>query len=166
MKTIYSEKLPRILKNKKKLEKELNVKITNRGKEIYIKGKAEDEYIADQVITALNFGFLFQAAIAIKKQELMFEIINIKDYAKTNNFKRIRARIIGKSGKTLKTLCELTDCFIELNENQLGIIGKPEHMKITQEAIINLIKGSKQTNVYKFLEKHQLEPILDLGLKK
>ena len=33
MKTILSEKLPRILKNKKRLEERLNIKITNRGKE-------------------------------------------------------------------------------------------------------------------------------------
>ena len=166
MKIIYSEKLPRILKNKKKLEKNLNIQITNRGKEVSIHGKPEDEYIAEKVIDALNFGFPFSDAIAIKKEDLMFERINIKNHTKKADLKRIRARIIGKGGKTLQTLCQLTKCFFEMKDNEVGIIGLPEHMENAQEAVISIIKGSKQANVYAHLEKHQLKPILDLGLKK
>ena len=166
MKTIYSEKVPRILKNKKRLEKELNVKITNRGKEVSIKGEPEDEYIAEKVLDAINFGFPFSDALLIKKEDFMFEIINIKDHTKRKDLERIRARIIGKGGKTLKTLCKLTKCFFEIKDNEVGIIGPPEYIENAQESIISIIKGSKQTNVYSFLEKHQVKPVLDLGLKK
>ena len=110
MKTILSEKLPRILKNKKRLEEKLNVKITNRGKEVSIRGKPSDEYIAEKVIDALNFGFPFSVAILIKEEDFIFEIINIKDYTKRHDLETVRARIIGKKGKTLKTLCGLTKC--------------------------------------------------------
>ena len=55
MKKIISEKLPRILKNKKRLEKELLVKITNRGKEVFIDGDPEEEYYAEKVIESLEF---------------------------------------------------------------------------------------------------------------
>ena len=165
MKIIYSEKLPRILKSRKKLEKELNIQITNRGKEVSIYGKPEDEYIAEKVIDALNFGFPFSDAIAIKKEDLMLEIINIKDHTKRKDLERIRARIIGKGGKTLQTLCQLTKCCFEMKDNEIGIIGLPEYMENAQEAVISIIKGSKQANVYAHLEKHQLKPVLDLGLK-
>ena len=50
MKTLISEKIARILKNKKRLEKELNVKITNSGKEVSVSGDSVDEYIAEKVI--------------------------------------------------------------------------------------------------------------------
>ncbi len=165
MKIIIAEKLPRILKSKKKLETDLNVSITNRGKEVSIKGDPQDEYIAEKVIDAINFGFPFQDALSIKKEELMFERINIKDHTKRKDLERIRARIIGKGGKTLKTLCTLTRCFFEIKDNEVGIIGPPEYIKNAQEAIISIIKGSKQTNVYSFLEKRQVKPIIDLGLK-
>lgn len=166
MKTILSEKLPRILKNKKKLEVKLKIKITNRGKEIQINGKPEDEYIAEKVIDALNFGFPFSAAISIKDEDMEFEILNIKDYTSRKDLNRVRARIIGKGGKTLKTLSQLTKCHLEIKDNQIGVIGSPEIIKNAQEAIISIIKGSKQSNVYSYLEKHQPEPVLDLGLKK
>ena len=165
MKTILSEKLPRILKNKARLEKKLNIKISNRGKEVQIDGKPEDEYIAEKVIDAINFGFPFSSAIAIKEEDLEFEILNIKDYTTRKDLDRVRARMIGKGGKTLKTLCELTKCFFEIKDNFIGIIGPPECIENAQESVISLIKGAKQANVYTHLEKNQPKPILDLGLK-
>ena len=166
MKKILSEKLPRILKNKKRLEKLLDIKITNRGKEISIQGEPEDEYVAEKVIDALNFGFPFYTAILIKKEDFIFEIINIKDYTKRHDLERIRARIIGKNGKTLKILNQLTNCYFELKDNYIGIIGSPEDLKSGQEAVTSIIKGAKQSNVYGFLKKNKTKPILDLGLKE
>ena len=166
MKTILSEKLPRILKNKKRLENKLNIKISNRGKEVQINGKPEEEYIAEKVIDALNFGFPFSVAISIKEESLEFEILNIKDHTTRKDLERIRARIIGKGGKTLKTLNQLTKCNFELKDNFVGIIGAPELIENAQESVISIIKGSKQSNVYSHLEKNQLKPVIDLGLKK
>ena len=165
MKKIISDKLPRILKNKKKLQEKLNVKITNRGKEIYLKGNAADEYIAELVIDALNFGFEYNAAIMIKEENFTFERLHIKDYTKRNDLERVRGRIIGKQGKTLKTLEQLTKCFIGLKDNEVGIIGPAENIENAQNAITSIIRGSKQSNVYSFLEKHQIKPAIDLGLK-
>lgn len=165
MKTIISDKLPRIIKLRKKLEKDLDVKITNRGKEIFIKGEPEDEYIAEKVLDALNFGFAFQTAILIKKQDFILEILNIKDYTKRQDLRIVRARIIGTQGKTLKTLSNLANSHFELKDNYVGIIAPPENLENAQEAIISIIKGAKQTNVYGFLEKHKVKDVGDLGLK-
>jgi ribosomal RNA assembly protein len=165
MKKIICDKLSRILKNKQRLEKALKVKITNRGTEIYIDGEAEAEYIAEKVIEALNFGFPYSTALLLRDGENLFEILNIKDYTTRKDLARIRARIIGTKGKTLKTLCQLTKCYFELKDNFIGIIGDPEYIKNAQDSIIHLIKGAKQANVYAYLEKHQPKPELDLGLK-
>lgn len=165
METIYCEKIPRIIKNKKRLEEKLNVKIKNRGKEVTIEGKPEDEYIAEKVIDALNFGFPFSIALRIKDENNTFEIMNIKDYTKRKDLKRIRARIIGKGGRSLATFHQLTKCNFELKDNSVGIIGNPEYIENAQEAITSLIKGSKHANVYSHLEKHQIKPVVDLGLK-
>lgn len=165
MTRLIVDKLPRIIKSKKKLEQILNVKITNRGKEVTITGKPEEEYTAEKVIEAINFGFRFSIAILIKEQGHIFEILNIKDHTRRKDLESIRARIIGKKGKTLQTLSNLTQCVFELKDNNVGIIGDPEHIENAQEAVIFIIKGSKQTNVYAHLEKHQIKPVKDLGLK-
>jgi len=166
MEIIYSENPLKILKNKKKLEKDLKIDISNRGKEIIIKGDPENEYYVRKIIEALNFGFSFSKAILMHEKEFVFESINIKDYTKRNDLERIRARIIGTKGKTLKTLSQLTDCFLEIKDNEIGIIGNPENIQNAQKAIISLIRGSKQSNVYKYLEKHHPKEVIDLGLKE
>ena len=97
---------------------------------------------------------------------MIFEIINIKEHTNRQDFSRVRARIIGRRGKTLKTLCQLTKCYFELKDNNIGIIGYPEFIKNAQEAVISIIRGSKQSNVYKFLEKNQIGSVVDLGLKE
>lgn len=166
MKTIFSEKIIRIIKNRKRLEKILDIKIMNKGKEIFLKGDPENEYIAEKVIDALTFGFPFSIAISIKEQDFLFEIINIKDHTKKKNLERIRARIIGTKGKTLQTLHQLTKCYFELKDNQMGIIGSPENIESSQQAIISIIQGAKQSNVYNFLERYRVKEIIDLGLKE
>ncbi len=166
MKTLLIDKVPRITKNKKRLEKILKVKITNRGKEVNISGKPEDEFIAEKVIDALNLGFPFSVAILIKEEDFVFETIHIKDHTTRKDLERIRARIIGKKGKALQTLSQLTKCYFELKDNKIGIVGDAENIENAQEAIILIIKGSKHSNVYAHLEKHQVKPVIDLGLKR
>jgi ribosomal RNA assembly protein len=166
MKTIICGKIARIIKSRKKLEEKLGVKITNRGKEVTINGNPEEEYTAEKVIQALEFGFPFSVTMMIRENGYMFEVLNIKDYTKRKDLKRIRARIIGKEGKTLKTLSSLTKCYFELKDNTVGIVGDPEHIENAQNSIISIIKGAKQTNVYSHLEKHQVKRVEDLGLKE
>lgn len=165
MKTIISDKLPRILKNKKRLQKSLEIEITNRGKEVQISGTPENEFVAEKVIEAINFGFPISTAISIKEENLEFEIINIKNHTKRKDLGSIKARIIGKGGKALKTLSNLTNCGFEIKDNFVGIVGSPELLKNAQEATISIIKGTKHGNVYAHLEKNRPEPIYDLGLK-
>jgi len=166
MKKIISDKIARILKNKSNIEKELEVKISVSENEVNLEGKPEDEFVAEQVIDAINLGFPYDIAFLIKKEDYFFEKLNIKDYTNKKDLKSVRARIIGKNGKTLKLLSELSECYLELKDNTVGIIGPPECIPLTQNAVICLIQGSKQANIYAMLEKNKPEPIIDLGLKE
>jgi ribosomal RNA assembly protein len=166
MRKILSERPGLIIKNKKQLMEALSIDITSRGKEIYIKGSPENEYFGEKVLDAINFGFSISTALLIKKEDLLFEILNIKDHTARNDLERIRGRIIGKDGKALKVLSGLTTCYFEINNNQIGIIGSPECIENAQNACISIIKGSKHSNVYAHLEKSHPEKIEDLGLKE
>jgi ribosomal RNA assembly protein len=166
MKIIPLDDISVIQENRKKLENALNIKIIIKLNEVSIDGNPEDEYIAEKVLDAISFGFSIPIALSIKGEDFIFEILNIKNYTHRNDLERIRARIIGREGKTLKTLNELTECDFEIRNNEVGIIGSPELIKNASDAIISIIHGSKQANVYTFLEKHHIQPIVDLGLKK
>jgi KH domain-containing protein len=163
---IISDNISKIMKNKNRLERMLNVKIILKKDEISLEGAPENEYIAEKVIDAINLGFSLPVALLIKEEDFLFEILDIKHYTRRKDLETVRARLIGRGGKTLKTLNTLTECHFEIKDNCVGIIGSPECIKNAQNAVISLIQGSKQANVYSFLEKHHAEPILDLGLKK
>lgn len=162
---LISDKIPRIIKNRKRLEKILNVKITNAGKEVTIKGTPEEEYAAAKVIDSLGIGFPFSVSISIKEEGKLFEIINIKEHTKKHNLEIVRGRIIGKNGKALATISKLTNCHIEINKNHVGVIGNEENIEPAIEAITQIIQGSKHANVYKGLEKREKGQVVDLGLK-
>ena len=166
MAILISDDISKVIKNRKRLERLLNVKIIIKQEEISVEGIPEDEYIAEKVIDAINFGFPVPIALLIKEEDFLFEILDIKKYTHRKDFKIIRARIIGRGGKTLKTLNTLTDCYFEIKNNEVGIIGSAELIKNAQDAVILIVQGSKQANVYSFLEKHQVKPVFDLGLKE
>lgn len=166
MKIIPVDDVSKITENKSKLEENLNVRIIVKENEVSIDGDPEDEYAAEKIIEALAFGFSLSAVRQIKKDDSIFEILNIKKYTHRTDLERIRARIIGKKGKTLGTLNRLTKCSFALKDNEVGIIGAPEYIKNAQDAIISIIHGSKQANVYNYLEKHHVRSIFDLGLKR
>ncbi len=166
MKKIILDAPKEIIKLKGILEKELKVKISNEDKEVYVDGLPEDEFIAEKVIDAINFGFSTKRALSIKKQDLIFEILNIKDYMRGKNIARIKSRLVGEGGRALMTFSNLTECYFEIKGNQMGIIGDSENIENAQKAIIMLIKGSKHANVYAFLERSHPEPVLDFGLRE
>jgi len=155
MQQTHTEFIGKIIGNKKRIESELKVKITNKGKIIFINGKAEGEFTAVQVISAVNLGFSVERALLLKDEKMLFQTLNIKEITKRHNLDEIRGRIIGTKGRTLKTLNKLTNCAISLKDNQIGIIGNAEEIEDAIQALTSLVQGSRQGNVYGRLEREK-----------
>lgn len=154
---IYSENTRKIMRDKKLIEQTLDVKLTSKEKIIFIEGNAESEFLCMQVIEAINLGFKINIALLLKDEEIVFKQINIKSISKRNNMSQIRARIIGVHGRVLETFESLTDCFIAVHNNSVGIIGNVDNMETAVYALQNLISGSKHASVYAYLEKKLAE---------
>jgi len=155
MQEIYVENIKEVFRNKKNIEKELKIKLTNKGKDFFVKGNPENEYLALKVLEAVNLGFSVSKALQLKDENVILQALNIKDITKKHDLERIRARIIGTGGKTLKTLQHLTECDLSISNNQIGIIGDAEEVEYAVQALTSLIHGSKQGNVYARLERHR-----------
>ena len=168
METIIFDNLSEIKKTKKELELKLNVSISINGKNIVIKGSPINEYTAFVVLDAINLGFSTKKALMLKDQDIIFSKINIKDHTRRKKLHDVRARIIGTEGKTKRTIEDIADSDVVLQGNTIGLIGPAESVNETITALINLIKGSKQANVYKYLEDmNRIKKIQesDLGIK-
>ena len=153
METIYFKNTKEIKKAKEEIEKNLNVTITLVGKKALIEGASLNEYEAWNILDAISFGFSAKKALQLKESELSFKKINIKDFTRRKNMYDVRARIIGKEGKVKRTIEDLSDCEMIIKDNMIGIIGYAESIDIVITALTNLIRGSKVSNVYNFLEK-------------
>src|SRR3989344_336958 len=147
--------IKKISTNRKRLEKELNIKLEIKGNSVDISGNELEIYVAEKVFQAIEKNFPVNTALLLTSEDYMLESISIKSISKRKNISQIKARIIGTKGKTLKLLSELSECHIALHNNIVSIIGTFEKIKIAESAIKNLIKGSKQANVYFYLEKHK-----------
>jgi rRNA processing protein Krr1/Pno1 len=152
---IYIESIRKVMDNKDILEKELQVKITNKGKNVFVDGDGDKEFIAINVLEALHLGFSLDTALLLKDEEIIFQILNIKDLTKRKDLHEVRARIIGTYRKTLDNLENLSECAICLHENKVGIIGKVDNISDAIIALKSIIQGSKQGNVYARLERER-----------
>ena len=153
MEILFCENLVELKKKRKFLEKKLNVKLNIKGKQITIEGSSLDEYEASLVIDAISLGFPATTALLLKEDDMVFEKFQIRDFTKRKSLKVIRGRIIGTHGKTKKTIEQIADCKIKIKRNTIGIIGPAESIEYARTGITNIIHGSKQTNVYKYLER-------------
>ncbi len=168
METLYFTKLKEIRKERKLLEEKLKVEITIKGRNVSFSGTAIQEYEASTVLEAMQFGFSAQKALVLLEPDMQFKKLRIKDFTRRTNLKDVRARVIGKEGKTKRTLESISDSLICIQKNEVGIIASAEAIEETLTAIKNLIRGSKEANTYSFLERMNTERKKhesDLGLK-
>lgn len=152
MESIPAKKLGEVRRMKSELEKKLNVKITIRGRTVSFKGSSLDEYEASLVFDAIRFGFSVRKALLLKEEDMTFRVVHIKEHTK-RNLKDINSRIIGTRGKTRKTISKISGSEMVIREGEVGVISDSESIDEVTTAIISIIKGSKQSNMYKYLEK-------------
>lgn len=166
MRQFTLQKPKKIQENRKLLEKKLKVKFFIEGRKLAIEGSEIDEFIASKVIEASELGFPVETCLLLADVDNVFEKVEIKNLTKRNNLVEVRARIIGKDGRTKALIEELSDCWIVIKDNEVGVIGQADRIKICMQAVTKLIQGSKQSSVYAYLEKQRkiFHPE-DLGLK-
>jgi len=154
MKTIYIRSGRKIAQNKEELEKKLKVKLEVKGSSTTIEGKSEiDEYFAERVLKALDFPFTIDEALLLLKEDYLFEVINIKAHTKRKDLATIKGRIIGTEGKTLRVLQDLSESYIVVKDNNVAIIADSNNFENARQSVFSIIRGSKQANVYAYLEK-------------
>lgn len=170
MESFYLKKVRELQKEKANLEKKLDISIAIKGRKVLIEGAPENEYEASIVLEAIQFGFSAKKAMSLLDENMVFRKIPIKPFTRRKNMKEVRGRIIGKEGKTKQTIEQIANCDMLINEitNEVGLIGSADEIDEATTALTNLIRGTKQANVYRFLERINAKKKSlpdDLGLK-
>jgi ribosomal RNA assembly protein len=119
---------------------------------------------AMEIISAIARGFSPERAYRLlDDEELILQIIELKEYAgkSANAMDRIRGRIIGQGGKSRKTIEELSGAYMSISGHSVALIGKYEEVRLANDAVNMILKGSAHKSVYTMLQeerrRHKLE---------
>ncbi|MDH3353493.1 MAG: hypothetical protein OEL87_03530 [Nanoarchaeota archaeon] len=162
--------MKRIKKAVPAIENKIKVKIGFGKGFVSIKASELNEYLVEQVIRAVDFGFYVDDALLLLNEDFVLEFIEVKEHTRRKNLKEVRARLIGTGGKARKTIEKLTGSEIVIHDNTVGVIVDSEHLEAVIQGIESLIQGAKHGNVFAYLEKQNISRKKfekdDLGLKR
>ncbi len=114
---------------------------------------------AEDVVKAIGRGFSPKRAFRLFEEDVIMEIIDLKDYygKRENRIRIARGRIIGTNGKARRTIEDFTGTYISVFGNTVAIIGSYEGMEIARKSIEMILQGSKHSTIYRFLAEKRRE---------
>jgi ribosomal RNA assembly protein len=170
MRNIPVENIRKVRKSVPAIENKVKVKIGFGKAGISVKGSELNEYLVEQVIRAIDFGFNVDDALLLISEDFVLEFVEVKEHTHRKNLRDVRARLIGTGGKARKTIENLTGSEIVIHGNTVGVIVDSEHLDAVMQALESLIQGAKHGNIFAYLEKQNISRRKferdDLGLKK
>jgi ribosomal RNA assembly protein len=106
------------------------------------------------IIKAVARGFNPDHAFVLFHDDYYYESIDIRDFVGKgkNSLNRIRARLIGREGKTRTLIEDMSECFISIYGHTVALIGQDYNMQIGRIAIEMILNGAEHSSVYSFLE--------------
>ena len=119
----------------------------------------------ENIIRAIGRGFSPDHAFELFNDSKDFYLFDIHDYVgkKRSHVMRVKARVIGRNGKTKRVLEEITQSYLSIYGHTIGVIGDIAEIDITKKAIDKLLSGSKHATVYRYVEKSMKELRLKNG---
>ena len=113
----------------------------------------DDFFKALEIVRAISHGFSPDNALRLLDDDNSLEIIDFRDFIgkSPKSILRMKGRVIGESGKTRKTIQELTGCLMSVYHHTVSIIGSYNEIKIAHDAIMLLLKGKSHRSVYDML---------------
>jgi ribosomal RNA assembly protein len=169
MRNIIVQNMRKIKKAVPMIENATKVKIGFGKEQISVLGNELNEYLIEEIVRAIDFGFCVDDALLLLREEFVLEFIDVKGNTRRKNLKDVRSRIIGTEGRVRRTIEKLTGAEIVISDNKIGVIVDADHLSATIQGSEGLISGSKHGNVFGFLERQgakirRLDD--DLGLRK
>ncbi|NIM46703.1 MAG: RNA-processing protein [Candidatus Aenigmarchaeota archaeon] len=142
-------------KTAKKLETSIKIKLSFQENAVIIEGEGVELFQAKNIVKAIARGFSPENAFRLLNEEESLEIIKLEGFT-DKKIKVIKARLIGTKGKTRKLIENFSGCSVSIYGKTVCIIGNFEQMNIAREAIKMIIRGSKHSKVYGFLQQTNL----------
>ena len=105
------------------------------------------------VVKAIGRGMAPNAAIRLLDDDHFFELVDLREYVgkRSNQQRRVRARIIGRQGKIRKLIEQLTNTQITIYNSTVVLVGEESGLFAARHAIEMLAGGSEHGSVIGYL---------------
>ena len=115
------------------------------------------------VVKAIGRGMAPEAAVRLLDDDHFFELVDLRDYVgkRSNQQRRVRARIIGRQGKIRKLIENLTLTQISIYNSTVVLVGEESGLYAARQAIEMLAGGSEHGTVIGFLERDRKQARLN-----
>jgi ribosomal RNA assembly protein len=109
----------------------------------------------EDVIRAIGRGFSPEHAFRLFGEETELFIFDIYDYVgkKESHLVRVKARVIGREGKTKRVIEGLTGGLLSVYGHTVAVIADFDSIDIAKKALDMLLSGSEHPTVYRYLER-------------
>ncbi len=147
---------------KNKIESELGVEldISDDGEITIYSSQSQKDPLATwkarDIVRAIGRGFSPEKALKLISDDYVLEIIDITDYATSDNaIRRLKGRVIGSGGKSRRYIEDLTNTHLSIYGKTVAVLGEFEPVQIAKEAVSMILRGSSHSKMYKYLERHR-----------
>jgi ribosomal RNA assembly protein len=133
-----------------KVEKLCKCKVTVKGDgTIEVDGEAFGEFLARNIISAFGRGFDINIACKLSNDDYYFKSIDLGPIAGSDKrIEQVKARIIGKNGKTKRYIESVSNANLSIYGESVGFIGRIEEISEAQAAVDTLAEGSTHRLAY------------------
>lgn len=137
-----------------KIKELLKVDIRVKGNEVEIKSEDPLESIrAQNVVKAIGRGFPPEKAFRLLEDNSGMAVINIKNYASTDNSKRrLKGLVIGRDGETRRQFENMTETEIRVYGKTVAILGPLANVEVAKKAVEMLLETGSHSAAYNYLE--------------
>jgi ribosomal RNA assembly protein len=149
-------------KTRRKIEAETGVTLQIDSEEGLVLVEGDDPLAVlrtVEVVRAIGRGFSPQRAfVLLEDEDLILDLIDLSGICTTTKqMDRIRGRIIGKEGRAREQIEDMTGTYISVFGKTVAIIGLPDQIKVTREALNMILEGLPHPTVFAFLDKKKKE---------
>lgn len=133
------------------IERKLKVSLEFKDNLVEIDGEGIELLQAKSIVKAIARGFSPKRAFRLFDEEEALEIIELEGF-KENKMKVLKSRLIGTRGKARIIIEKDSGCFMSVYGKTVSLIGKYDQIEIAKEAVRMILRGSKHSKVYGFLQ--------------
>lgn len=150
---------------KREIESRSNTKLIIDSKEGEVQiddSKIDDPLLSlkiENIVRAIGRGFSPEHAFTLFNDDSYFILFDLRDYVgkRDTHIRRVKARIIGRNGRTKRIIENLTDSFISVYGHTVSVITDLLYLETVKTAIEMIISGSKHDTVYRYLQRKRKE---------